>query len=115
MGLFWQLSNSIEYRNLVAPLSHLPKEVLEETFMNGLNPLIKAEARIDWACTNHEISPTSREAPGNEAGFGKIIEGKAQTDLNFVKPNFDNDKDTKPIETLTMRTITPRGATMVGN
>lgn len=35
----------IEYQNLVAPLSHSPKEVLEETFMNGLSPWMKAEAR----------------------------------------------------------------------
>lgn len=34
-----------EFEELVAPVPHLTKEVLENTFLNGLNPLLKTEVR----------------------------------------------------------------------
>ncbi|TYK02488.1 ty3-gypsy retrotransposon protein [Cucumis melo var. makuwa] len=108
------------FDKLVALLPHLLKEVLEETFMNGLTPWIKAEVEF-WEPVGlpQMIKLTQRvencEITQREANL-KNIEGKTQTNFSIrraVNPLSMNDS--KPGNNFPMRTITLRGVTAGDN
>lgn len=104
-----------EYRILfdkfVAPLPHSPKEVLEETFMNGLSPWIKAKAECwepDGFAQMMKLaqSAENREMTRREADHKKSTEGKAQTILPFNKTNIpSNTNEIKVGGNFPIRTI----------
>lgn len=103
----------ILFNKLVAPFSQLFDQVLEETFMNGLLPWIKAEVEC-WEpvrLTSMMKIAKNRELTRNEAGLevNTICKAQSQTTitkniiLTVTKENMNAN------ETLAMQTITLQG------
>lgn len=110
-----------EYRNLfdklVAPLPQLPKEVLEETFMNGLYLWIKAEVEC-WFAQMMKLAQRAenREVTRGEAGLKTNLEGKSQSTLPHNKlTNPSKVSENKSGGTVPKRTITLHGTTTIEN
>ncbi|KAL4012849.1 hypothetical protein IC575_024994 [Cucumis melo] len=115
-----QESTVDDYRNLfdklVAPLSDVPDPVVEDTFMNGLFPWIRAEVRI---CRPKGLAEMmefaqlveNREIDRNEANLNNFAGGKysQQNTVNSKTPANTNS-DSKTNTNFPMRTITLRSS-----
>ncbi|TYK02029.1 Ty3/gypsy retrotransposon protein [Cucumis melo var. makuwa] len=115
-----QESTVDDYRNLfdklVAPLSDVPDPVVEDTFMNGLFPWIRAEVRI---CRPKGLAEMmefaqlveNREIDRNEANLNNFAGGKysQQNTVNSRTPANTNS-DSKTNTNFPMRTITLRSS-----
>ncbi|TYK03449.1 transposon Tf2-1 polyprotein isoform X1 [Cucumis melo var. makuwa] len=113
-----QESTVDDYRNLfdklVAPLSDVPDPVVEDTFMNGLFPWIRAEVRICQPKGLAEMMEfaqlvENREIERNEANLNNLAGGKyfQQNTVNSRTPaNTNSDSKTNtnfPMQTITLR------------
>ena len=107
-----------EYRNLfdksVAPLPFLQKAVLEETFMNGLKPWIKADMECWEPMGLAQMMKLAqkienREVIRGESSFKRAADGKFQVSASFKPqiPVISNDNKSGGI--VRMRMITLRG------
>ena len=80
------------FDKLVASLPYLPKEVLEETFINGLRPWIKAEVEC-WEpvglaqMMKLTQQVENREVKRSEIGFKAGTGDKTYINLPIVKAN----------------------------
>lgn len=115
-----------EYQNLfdklVALLPQLSDQVLEESFMNGLFPRIKAEGEC-W----EPVGLTSmmkiaqlvenRELTRNEAGLSVNTVCKAQSQTTIINKIISTvtKENSNTNETLSMRKITLRGVSTTTN
>ncbi|KAA0040168.1 ty3-gypsy retrotransposon protein [Cucumis melo var. makuwa] len=111
-----------EYRNLfdrlVAPLSDLPDKVMEETFMNGLFPWIRAEVEYSEPVGLPQMMRLAlkaeiREIIQREANLYGYAGGKyLYNPANSNKPNAaTNGNEGRNSQTTPMRTITLRNTT----
>ncbi|KAA0037013.1 peroxidase 64 [Cucumis melo var. makuwa] len=111
-----QESTVDDYRNLfdklVAPLSDVPDPVIEDTFMNGLFPWIRAEVilcRPKGLAEMMEFAQLveNREIVRNEANLNNLASGKYQNTVNnrtSANTNSDNKTNTNfPMQTITLR------------
>ncbi|KAL0536628.1 hypothetical protein IC582_025586 [Cucumis melo] len=110
-----------EYRNLfdklVAPLSDVQDSVIEDTFMNGLFPWIRAEVafcRPKGLAKVMEVAQLveNRELIRNEANLNGFAGGKypSQTTANSRGTTNNSVSDNKGNTTFPMRTITLRSS-----
>ncbi|KAA0043238.1 transposon Tf2-1 polyprotein isoform X1 [Cucumis melo var. makuwa] len=116
-----QESTVEEYRNLldklIAPLSDLQERVVEDTFMNGLLPCIRAEVAFCRPKGRAEIIEVSqlvenREILRNEANLNRFSGGKnsVQTTGNSKNVSDYTTGDNKGNTTFPIRTITLRSS-----
>ena len=103
-----------EYRNLfdksVAPLPFLQKAVLEETFMNGLKPWIKAGMECWEPMGLAQMMKLAQKIENRgESSFKRAADGKFQVSASFKPqiPVISNDNKLGGI--VRMRMITLRG------
>ena len=108
-----------EYRNqfdkLMAPLSDLPDKVVEETFMNGLFPWIKAEVDFCLSVSLTKMMQAAqlvenRKIIRNEPNFTGYARGKYPSQNSFNNKNnatvniSDSKENMFPMRTITLRT-----------
>ncbi|KAA0049930.1 transposon Tf2-1 polyprotein isoform X1 [Cucumis melo var. makuwa] len=121
LGKFLQVkqeSTVDDYRNLfdklVAPLSDVPDPVVEDTFMNGLFPWIRAEVILCRPKGLAEMTEfaqlvKNREIVWNEANLNNLVGGKyfqQNTINNRTSANTHSDNKTNtnfPMRTITLR------------
>lgn len=98
-----------EFEALVAPLSHLTNEVLENTFMNGLKPVMQAEVRCFRPVGLEDMMEKAqlvedRDTTKEEEEGPRPVRPKAHIE---PKPEYGPRKEpVRPYEAHPMRTIT---------
>ena len=102
----------------MAPLSNLPDQVIEQTFLNGLIPWIKTEVEVgrptnlaqmmqlEQLVKNREIVRAEANLQGNTGGnshYVKLLKSKSGGGSNT---NENKSNATWPMRTITLKEIT---------